>query len=271
LKKTIRKILSYFIQDKYTKYLYRYGSGWSGDYKSWQDAKKYCTGYDDTSITEKVLSSILETKDQAERYERDSSIIEGTPDFALNSLRWIKALAKNHKINLVDFGGSLGSSFFQLKPFFDDYSVSWNIVEQEHVSAIGESTLQDDELKFFSSIKNIPNITSISTFFSSCAIQYLQDPYKSLNDLNLAEFNYLIFDRLSVIERDKDLLTIQVVPKNRYEAIYPCWFLSKEIFLNYLSELGFSLIDSFSALGGNNATRSIPRSEYRAFILEKNM
>jgi putative methyltransferase (TIGR04325 family) len=263
--------LSYFIEDKYTKYLYRYGSGWSGDYKSWQDAKKYCTGYDDPSITEKVLSSILETKDHADRYERDSSIIEGTPDFAFNSLRWMKAFAKDQKINLIDFGGSLGSSFFQLKPFLDDYSVSWNIVEQEHVSAMGESTLQNDELKFFSSIKNIPNACTISTFFSSSAIQYLQDPYKVLDDLNLGGFNYLIFDRLSVLEGEKDRLTIQVVQKNRYKAIYPCWFLSKEKFLNYLSELGFSLIDSFSALGGNNATRSIPRSEYRAFILEKNM
>ena len=84
---------------------------------------KDCTGYEDPSITKKVLSSILETKDQSDRYERDSSIIEGTPDFALNSLRWMKSFAEDNKINLVDFGGSLGSSFFQLKPFLDNYSV----------------------------------------------------------------------------------------------------------------------------------------------------
>ena len=263
--------MSYFIQDKYSKYLYRYGSGWSGNYESWQDAMKDCTGYDDPSITEKVLSSILATKDQSDRYERDTSIIEGTPDFAFSSLRWIKSFAKDNKINLVDFGGSLGSSFFQLKPFLDDYSVSWNIVEQAHVAVVGKSKLENDQLKFFSNIQNIPNASSISTFFSSSAIQYLQDPYKVLHDLNLGRFNYLIFDRLSVLESDKDRLTIQVVPKKRYKAIYPCWFLSKKKFLNYLNELGFILIDSFSALGGNIATRSIPRSEYRAFILEKNM
>ena len=263
--------MSYFIQDKYTKYLYRYGSGWSGDYKSWQECKKYCTGYDDASITEKVLSSILETKDQSGRYERDSSTIEGTPEFAFNSLRWMKSFAEGNRINLVDFGGSLGSSFFQLKPFLDDYSLNWNIVEQAHVAVVGKSKLENDQLKFFSNIQNIPNSSSISTFFSSSAIQYLQDPYKVLNDLNLAEFKYLIFDRLSAIEGEKDRLTIQIVPKKRYKAIYPCWFLSKKKFLNYLNELGFILIDSFSALGGNIATRSIPRSEYRAFILEKNM
>ena len=147
--------MSYFIQDKYTKYLYRYGSGWSGDYESWQDALSICTGYDDPSITEKTLSSILETKDQSDRYERDSSIIEGTPDFAFNSLRWIKSFAEGNKINLVDFGGSLGSSFFQLKPFVDDYSVSWNIVEQAHVAVVGKSKLENDELKFFSNIQGI--------------------------------------------------------------------------------------------------------------------
>lgn len=261
--------MSYLIQDKYTKYLYRYGSGWSGDYKNWQDAMKHCTGYDDPSITEKALSSILETKDQSDRYERDSSIIEGTPDFAFNSLRWMKSFAEGNKIDLVDFGGSLGSSFFQLKPFLDNYSVKWNVIEQEHVAAVGKSKLENDQLKFFSNIQNIPDASSISTFFSSAAIQYLQDPYKVLHDLNLREFKYLIFDRLSVHESEKDRLTIQIVPKKRYKAIYPCWFLSKKKFLNYFIDLGFALIDSYSSLGGKVATKNIFNSKYMAFVLEK--
>ena len=230
---------------------------------------KVCTGYDDPSITQKALSSILKTKDQSDRYERDSSIIEGTPDFAFNSLRWIKSFAEDYKINLVDFGGSLGSSFFQLKPFLDNYSLKWNVIEQEHVAVVGKSKPENDQLKFFSNIQNIPNASSISTFFSSSAIQYLQDPYKVLNDLNLAEFKYLIFDRVSVIEGEKDRLTIQVVPNKRYKAIYPCWFLSKQKFLNYLIDLGFALIDSYSSLGGKVATKNIYNSEYMAFILEK--
>lgn len=230
---------------------------------------KHCTGYDDPSITEKALSSILETKDQSDRYERDSSIIEGTPDFAFNSLRWIKEFAKDKKINLVDFGGSLGSSFFQLKPFLDNYSVKWNVIEQEHVAAVGKSKLENDQLKFFSNIQNIPDASSISTFFSSSAIQYLQDPYKVLHNLNLGRFNYLIFDRLSVIESKKDRLTIQIVPKKRYRAIYPCWFLSKKKFLNCLNELGFILVDSFSALGSTEATKSISCSEYMGFVFYK--
>ena len=232
---------------------------------------KFCTGYDDPSITEKALSSILETKDQSDRFERDSSIIEGTPDFAFNSLRWIKCFAEGNKIDLVDFGGSLGSSFFQLKPFLDNYSVKWNVIEQEHVAAVGKSKLENDQLKFFSNIQNIPVTSSISTFFSSGAIQYLQDPYKGLDDLNLGRFNYLIFDRLSVLESDKDRLTIQVVPKKRYKAIYPCWFLSKKKFLNYLIDLGFALIDSYSSLGGKVATKNICNSEYMAFVLEKKL
>ena len=230
---------------------------------------KHCTGYDDPSITEKALSSILETKDQSDRYERDSSIIEGTPDFAFNSLRWMKSFAEGNKIDLVDFGGSLGSSFFQLKPFLENYSAKWNVIEQEHVAAVGKSKLENDQLKFFSNIQNIPDASSISTFFSSSAIQYLQDPYKVLHDLNLREFNYLIFDRLSVLESEKDRLTIQIVPKKRYKAIYPCWFLSKKKFLNYFIDLGFALIDSYSSLGGKVATKNIFNSKYMAFVLEK--
>ncbi len=157
--------MSYLIKDKYTKSLYRYGSGWSGDYKSWQDAMKFCTGYDDPSITEKALSSILETKDQSDRYERDSSIIEGTPDFAFNSLRWIKSFAKDNKINLVDFGGSLGSSFFQLKPFIDNYAVKWNVIEQEHVAAVGKSKLENDQLNFFFRYSKYPRCLKHFYFF----------------------------------------------------------------------------------------------------------
>ena len=149
----------------------------------------------------------------------------------------MKSFAEGNKIDLVDFGGSLGSSFFQLKPFLENYSAKWNVIEQEHVAAVGKSKLENDQLKFFSNIQNIPDASSISTF-SSSAIQYLQDPYKVLHDLNLREFNYLIFDRLSVLESEKDRLTIQIVPKKRYKAIYPCWFLSKKKFLNYFIDLG---------------------------------
>ncbi len=50
--------------------------GWSGDYKTWQEAQDDSTGYDTDKILQTVKSSLLKVKNGKAIYERDSVIFD---------------------------------------------------------------------------------------------------------------------------------------------------------------------------------------------------
>ena len=59
----------------------------------------------------------------------------------------------NNVLNVLDFGGSLGSTFFQNKKFFSELKdVLWNIVEQPHFVKAGVENIQDDTIRVYTTI-----------------------------------------------------------------------------------------------------------------------
>ena len=52
-------------------------------------------------------------------------------------------------LSVLDFGGSLGSTYYQNKKFLDSLDdVSWNIVEQKHFVDAGKEDFEDERLRF---------------------------------------------------------------------------------------------------------------------------
>jgi putative methyltransferase (TIGR04325 family) len=101
-------------------FLFLKGYGWYGNFKSWQEAKEASTGYDAENILHQVKTSLLKVKNGDAVYERDSVLfdkIEYSWEL-LAALMWIAAQNKG-ELHLIDFGGSLGSSYYQNKSFLD--------------------------------------------------------------------------------------------------------------------------------------------------------
>ena len=48
----------------------------TGEYKSWDDTKAHCKGYDDIDILNKVLNSTLKVKRGEVEYERDGILFD---------------------------------------------------------------------------------------------------------------------------------------------------------------------------------------------------
>ena len=73
MKKLIRSLISNTLID-----LYRYAKkyGWFGEYKTWEGAENFSTGYDAIEIIQKVRESALKVKNDAAVYERDSFIFD---------------------------------------------------------------------------------------------------------------------------------------------------------------------------------------------------
>lgn len=260
MKTIIKKIIPDFIIRLITGLFY----GWRGDYDTWTEAKKRCTGYDYPLILEKVKESALKVKNGEAAFERDSVLFQ-KEDYSfplLSGLLWIAA-RNNGNLNVLDFGGALGSTFFQNRKFLNSLvEVKWNIVEQGRFVKEGQLNFTGETLQFFHSIDDCLNDNNINVILFSSVLQYLEEPYKILSQAIEKKIEYIIIDRTPFI-KDADRITIQKVHPKIYNAIYPCWFLNKPRFLNFLSN-EYELITEFNALDKANI-----KSRFLGFIFQR--
>ena len=233
LQDMIKSVFSDRFINRFTGIFY----GWHGNFKSWENARSKCIGYDETQILEKVLASALKVKNGEIPFERDSVAFDkkilSFP--VLAALMWI-AVQKNQKLNVLDFGGSLGTSYYQNQLFLNSLSeFNWCIVEQPHFVSEGIKSFADDNLHFFYSIDECLIKYNINIVLLSSVIQYLEKPYDILEEIISKKFEYIIIDRTLFVDRNEDRLTIQTVPKKIYKASYCCWLLSESRFLTALT------------------------------------
>jgi putative methyltransferase (TIGR04325 family) len=137
----------------------------------------------------------------------------------------------------VDFGGSLGSSYFQNKNFIkNNTSIQWSIVEQKHFIECGKKYFEDENLHFFFSISDAQKERKNNVLLVSSVIQYFEKPYELIEELMSYDFDYIVIDRTAFVDRDTDRITLQIVPTSIYSASYPSWFFNKNKFITAFEE-----------------------------------
>jgi putative methyltransferase (TIGR04325 family) len=218
--------------------------GWSGDYSSWKIAEGKCSGYDSDIIIKKVKESLLKVKNGEAVFERDSVIFDKVQySFPLLSALSIIALKENQKLNLLDFGGSLGSSYFQNRNVFQNLlEFKWNIVEQKHFVEEGKKTFEDEHLKFYFDINTCLDNENINVFLLGSVLQYIEKKNELLNNILSKKIKYIVIDRTPVFKNNKDRITIQKVPKSIYEAQYPSWIMNEDKLVNQITDSGYELV-----------------------------
>lgn len=210
--------------------MFRYGIYFSGHYDDWPSASRSATGYDADLILERVKQATLEVIAGRAAFERDSVLFnEVRHSFPLLA-GLLRAAAENSgRLSVLDFGGSLGSSYFQCKNFLSVLgSLNWNVVEQPHFVRCGRECIKSEQLKFFYTIDEALRNNKHNVALLSSVLQYLPDPYIVLSELIQSNINYLVIDRTPFSETDDDVITIQHVPPSIYQASYPCRIFSKK-------------------------------------------
>jgi hypothetical protein len=241
--------------------------GWQGNFKSWKEAEQKTAGYNDSHILEKVKESLLKVKNGEALYERDSVLFEKI-EYSwelLSVLMWIAAQNKG-SLNIIDFGGSLGSTYCQNKQFLDELnSVHWNIVEQPNFVEEGKRSFENDSLQFYYSIEDCVKDfgSAIQGILFSSVLQYLENPFPVIKNAVERKIPYIIVDKTGFTLNDKTRLTIQKVHPNIYDASYPCWFFRESEFLRFFKENGYDLICDFK----NSDTTNI-KAIFKGFIFK---
>lgn len=263
IKNTAPPIILKYYQIQKKKY------GFFGNYASWDEARKLTSGYDSDLIIEKVKNSALKVKNGEVDYERDS-VLFNQVDYSwplLSSFLWI-AGQNNNQLNLIDFGGSLGTSYYQNLFFLKhlDY-LSWNIVEQKKIIDYGKKLFTNENLHFYESIDSCLQIQNSNTILLSSVLQYLENPYELLRQLK--KITYIIIDRTPFFE-NRDRIVIQKVPPKIYDASYPCWILNQKKLVDFIvNELRFELIASFDAHVGTVIDLEHDKAYYKGFLFKK--
>ena len=202
---------------------------WTGDYHTWADAVAASSGYDSEVIFERVKDAARAVREGNALWERDSTC------FYHNEYNWqllgclmTVAARSAGKLNVLDFGGALGSTYMQHRKLLDTLSeVSWSVVEQPHVVTCGKAEFTMGGLDFFSDIEQCFAAHAVNAVVFSSVLQYLENPYEIIENINMLSSAAIIIDRTPVARRGEKI-TIQHVPKSIYSASYPCRFLDKK-------------------------------------------
>jgi len=265
IKRTLKKIIPPIILDL-IKPIKRYG--WFGNYENWEEVERLATGYDQDEIVETVRQSLLKVKNGDAVHERDSVLFEEIEySWPLLCGLMFAAVNINGTLSVLDFGGSLGSTYYQNRNFLNNIEkVSWNIVEQEQFVAIGRMDFEDDKLHFYNTVeecfeKEVPNVLVLSS-----VLQYLKEPYQFLDKLLKNNFKYIIIDRTSfnLNPKENDKIKLQIVPPTIYKASYPCWFFNEKKILEKFKKFNYKIIEKFDAIDGTSN-----QYKFNGYILEK--
>lgn len=214
--------------------------GWQwfrGDYGNWAEARAASGGYEDKAIVQKVLTATLEVCAGRAAFERDGvlffSVEEDRP--LLASLLEI-ARAAHGNLRVLDFGGSLGSTYWRHRNFLPKGdSLRWDVVEQNLFVETGRHHLGDTPLKFFLDVKEALAHGEHDVLLCSCVLQYLEDPFEMLEKWSRLEIPYVLLNNLPLHSKRPDRLTVQYVPPSIYLATYPVWFFDREAFIQRVS------------------------------------
>lgn len=234
---------------------------------SWSEAKLRCSGYDSDLIVDKVLNSTRSVMSGVYAYERDSvcfSKIEYSWP-VLCGLLLAASLNKN-SLSIMDFGGSLGTSYFQNKKFISSLScIKWGVVEQSIFVEVGNREIKNGELFFYNSVEECALELKPNVVLFSSVLQYLEDYLQVINQVVKIGAEFIIIDRTPMLlDETKERILIQNVPDCIYKATYPCRFFVENDLINVFRLNGYLLFESFLSLDALDE-----RAEWRGYIFRR--
>jgi putative methyltransferase (TIGR04325 family) len=223
-----------------------------GPFASWKEAEARSDGWDSPEITAKTLEVSLKVRDGIAAFQQDT-IVYDKIDYSATILAFLLLALSRHPDNLsiVDFGGSLGTNYFQNRKILERLSVeslTWNIVERPDIVKLGNQHFAGSTLRFFAGLDEA--IESLGgradSFLFSGSLQYVEEPFSLLDEAIDSGARVVAFDRLLVSAAHRHAVFIQRPdPGEYYRATYPAWRFSRDLFVREIASKGFSLVEHF--------------------------
>lgn len=230
---------------------------YQGDYATWQEAADSSSGYDSQLIVEKVAAALSQVKSGNAAFERDSVVFDDMElPFPLLAGLLRAATGRDGKLAVLDFGGSLGSTYFLCREYLSVLPyLKWYVVEQERFVHKGRDLFESEQLSFKFSMQECTAIETPDVILFSGVLQYIEHAFDFLQQAIDIRPEYIIVDRMVFSTLDHDKLCVQHVPARIYPASYPCWIFSESNFRQRMQG-EYELIADFDGLGGSGIVKT---------------
>ncbi len=237
-------------------------SEWVGDYSDWTTALKNSNGYDAKLVLEKIRVNTGKVRDNQAVYVRDSFLFDKIEYSWPLAAIIQKTFLKDGFLNVIDFGGGLGSTYYQNKEFTTNMnSFSWNIVEQPSLVKIGKSEFQDDKLFFYNTIDEVLSIKRVNLIILSGVLQCIENPSQIIESIIQNKIPTIFIDRNAFIFDIKSRISIQQVAKEIYDASYPSHFFLENEFIE-LFQKSYNLEADFKSYCDRDQVTNDGKSVY---------
>lgn len=199
------------------------GIHFSGDFPDWPSAAAHAEGYDAAQILERVSWATQQVVDGKAAGERDSVLFDETPyPFPLIALLLRSAMENDGRLSVLDFGGALGSSYFQCRGFLGSLSVlRWSVVEQGHYVEAGRRQFENENLLFYETVSAAAKAAPPNVVLASGVLQYVPDPEKVLRSFVATGADYIVIDRTPIALDGRQVISTQSVPRSINPSSYP--------------------------------------------------
>ena len=212
----------------------RWGWQWfRGEYATWAAARAASGGYAEDAILDRVLAATLTVQQGLAAFERDGVLFhEPENDAPLASALEEVRRAMGGSLRVLDFGGSLGSTYWRLRNWLPaGPELVWDVVEQAGFVTAGREHLGEGRLRFFHTVTEAETAGAHDVLLCSCVLQYLEDPVGTLAEWSRLHIAFLLLHNLPLHAVGPDRLRVQHVPPTIYPASYPVRFFNRAEFL----------------------------------------
>ena len=236
---------------------YRLHFGWKwyrGSYPDWSAARAASSGYDDAAILQRVVAATREVHAGRALWERDGALFQTR--FVNQPL--LAALAKcarlSGRLEVVDFGGSLGSTWWQHRSELASLGLTaWRVVEQEHFVRAGHE-FAGDVLSFHPNLEDAWKKGRPTVVLFSGVLQCIEEPDVILREVLRLAAPHVVMDRTPFVLRGSTRLAVQYTPPELGGGTYPCWHFRKDDLLRTLTE-SYDIVEDWA--GFDDVDRTI--------------
>ncbi len=226
-KKSGKKISSIkeFLPPFFIRALLRLGFGgikFKHGYSNWNEALSHCSGYSAQTITDTVVRASRAVRDGKAAYERDGVLFDKIEYSWPLLAALLGTPRKGNLLRVLDWGGSLGSTYRQNQKFIAaaGIDVQWTVIEQVHFVDIGMKEFQTQDLTFVANPDDLRGQDFDVVLFAS-SICYLENPSEAIQQAVGFNPSRLIFDRTPESKSNRDLIGVQKVGSGIFKASFP--------------------------------------------------
>jgi putative methyltransferase (TIGR04325 family) len=199
-----------------------------GDYSDWAAACAVAEGYDDPDASACVITAAHAVRAGKAVWDRDGVLFhEPRVHEPLVAALRRAALGAGGGLGVVDFGGGMGSTWWQHREALGAFRVSWRVVERAPFVETGRREFSEAGLSFHPTLADAQAAGPAQVILLSSVLPSVADPHTLLREVAAWRAPHVIVDRTPFIAGGRDRLAVQSAPPELGGGSYPCWLFDR--------------------------------------------